>query len=275
MSAHYNQSVRAGEEAGLSSPFARPAEMQDEVFLYSGSELEAMVEAQNYYRWILRLSSPYVGKKVMEVGAGVGNFAASLLEQSSIDRLVLVEPAANLLGRLQERFISDARVQIVEGELGVCNDADKLDTLIAVNVIEHVEDDARFLKQAFDLLTPGGAVVLFAPALQFLYGSLDAAFDHFRRYSRSRMVALLRQAGFRVERTSYLNFAGIFSWLLAGKVFRQETLKPAQVRFYDRYVIPVVSTLEGICEPPLGQNLLAIGRKPDIAKATHDSVSRG
>lgn len=262
MSAHDNESIDAGKELTLPYQVASAADEQEEVFLYSGSELEAMVEAQNYYRWILRLSAPYVGKNVIEVGAGVGNFAASLLEQMSVERLVLVEPAANLLGPLRARFSSDARVHVVEGELGHCADFEKVDTLIAVNVIEHVEDDARFLRHAFDLLTPGGAVVLFAPALQFLYGSLDAAFDHFRRYSRSGLVKLLTESGFSVERASYMNFPGIFSWFLAGKVLRQRTLKPAQVRFYDRYVIPIVSRGEGICAPPLGQNLLAIGRKP-------------
>jgi SAM-dependent methyltransferase len=198
----------------------------------------------------------------MEVGAGVGNFAVSLLNQIPLERLVLVEPAVNLQGRLEARFTADARVKIVKGELGDCGGFGKFDTLIAVNVIEHIEDDSRFLRQAYELLAPGGTVVLFAPALQSLYGSLDAAFDHFRRYSRAGMATLLTRGGFSLEHTRYLNFPGVFSWFLAGKVLRQATLKPAQVRFYDRYVIPVVSRVEGWCEPPIGQNLLAIACKP-------------
>lgn len=236
--------------------------MQTTGFSYSGSELDAMAEARNYYKWILRLARPYIGGKVTEVGAGVGNFAAALLAEIPVSELWLVEPAENLHPRLVERFDADARVHVVKGYFGSHFTPREMDSIIAVNVIEHIQDDAEFLRSALNALTPGGTVVLFAPALEILYGTLDEAFEHYRRYTKSNLVHKLVTTGFRLEKVLYLNFAGIFTWLLAGRVLRKRTLHPAQVRFYDRWMVPWVSRAEKLWEPPLGQSLLAIARKP-------------
>ena len=239
--------------------------VQNAAFSYSGSELEAMAEAQNYYKWILRIAGSFVGTKVMEVGAGVGNFAAALLSEVPICELLLVEPAVNLHNRLEKRFESEARVKVVRGDLAGCSSFRGLDSLIAINTIEHIRDDAEFLRVAFSTLAPNGTVVLFAPAHQWLYGTLDESFEHYRRYSKSEMANLLSAAGFNVEKTLYINFPGILSWYLAGRVFRQKTLRPTQVRIYDNWLIPWISKVERHWEPPLGQSVLAVARKPNVA----------
>jgi hypothetical protein len=139
-----------------------------------------------------------------------------------------------------------------------------MDSVIAVNVIEHIRDDAEFLQRTFSALAPGGTVVLFAPALGVLYGTLDESFEHYRRYSKPELIRMLTQARFSMEKVLYLNFVGIFTWFLAGRVLRRRTLRPAQVRLYDRWVVPWISKAERLWEPPLGQSLLAIGRKPAL-----------
>jgi SAM-dependent methyltransferase len=236
--------------------------MQTPAFSYSGSELDAMAEARNYYNWILRLAGPYIGTRVVEVGAGVGNFAAALLKEIPVSTLVLVEPADNLFPVLSRRFATEGRVELVKGYLGECASLSCMDSLIAINVIEHVRDDAEFLHRAFTILAPGGTIILFAPALASLCGTLDEAFEHYRRYKRSELTAKLRQARFCLETIRYFNFPGIVTWFLAGKVWRRKTLQPAQVRLYDRWVVPWVSKIERRWEPPIGQSLLAIARKP-------------
>ena len=236
--------------------------MQNAMFSYSGTELDAMVEARNYYKWVLRLARTFIRGKVVEVGAGVGNFAAALLQEVPVSELVLVEPAENLHPRLVERFRSDARVKVLPGYLSDLSCSSRVDSVIAVNVIEHIRDDAEFLRLAFNALAPGGTVVLFAPALAALYGTLDESFEHYRRYRKSELTYKLTQARFRLEKILYVNFAGIFTWLLASRVLRRRTLRAAQVRFYDRWVVPWISRAEQLLEPPLGQSLLAIARKP-------------
>jgi len=236
--------------------------MQANTFSYSGSELDAMAEARNYYKWILRIAGPFIGSNVVEVGAGMGNFAAALLQDVPVSELLLVEPAENLFPGLARRFEADARVKVLKGYFGEGVCSREMDSIIAVNVIEHIRDDSAFLHTAFGALAPGGSVVLFAPALDILYGSLDASFEHYRRYSKPQLAGKLTQAGFRLEKIRYINFAGILTWFLAGRILRRKTLRPGQVRLYDRWVVPWASRIEQFWNPPLGQSLLAIGRRP-------------
>jgi len=238
--------------------------LQTEAFSYSGTELDAMNEARNYHNWILRIAAPFIRSKVAEVGAGLGNFADALLRQVPVSDLVLLEPAHNLFPRLAERFAADDRVKVLQCYLGDDDRVCDMESVVAVNVIEHIQDDAEFLRLAFKALAPGGTVVLFTPALGCLYGTLDQSFDHYRRYSKSALVRKLTQARFSVEKILYLNFPGILTWLLVGRILRRTTLQPAHVRFYDRWVIPWLSKAEQLLEPPLGQSLLAIARKPVV-----------
>lgn len=233
-------------------------------FEYAGTELDALAGAVNYYSMLVSRFAPYVGERVVEVGAGVGTFAGHLLERTSPRELVLVEPADNNYPALRERFGGAPGVHTVHGYLEELDGATRADTVIAVNVMEHVEDDAAFLECAWRLLDPGGHLLLFVPAVPQIYGSLDAAFDHFRRYTRAGLGARLRGGGFEVRSLRYTNLPGVLGWALMGKVLRRRTLSPESVRTYDRWVLPLVSKVEKHWAPPIGQSLLAIARRPVV-----------
>jgi 2-polyprenyl-3-methyl-5-hydroxy-6-metoxy-1,4-benzoquinol methylase len=234
-----------------------------EAFSYSGMELEAMGEAENYCRWIIRQFAPFVGNEILEVGAGVGTFAGHLLSAfpSSQHRITLLEPAENLFPVLEQRFRENPRATVRQGTLEAHAGVLMPDTAIMVNVLEHVEDDSACLSLLRSILQPGGHLLLLAPALSWEYGSLDAAFGHFRRYNRRELEKKLREGGFEIRKIRYMNLPGVAAWYLAGKILRQKTLRPAAVRFYDRWVIRPWSRCEDIWNPPLGQNLLAVARK--------------
>jgi len=235
-------------------------------FSYGGNELEAMAEARNYYRWILSHVGPYVGKRAVEVGAGVGNFAAALLQGTKVSELTLVEPAENLFPDLARRFSADPRVQVAKGFLQGDALFTGMDTLISVNVIEHVARDREFLRAGFAKLVPGGRIIIFAPALAALYGSLDRNFGHYRRYRKAELAGKLVSEGFRLEVLRYFNFPGVLAWFLTGRVLRRKTLRASSVRAYDRWVVPWLAKLERRWEPPLGQSLLAIAQKPQAGE---------
>ncbi len=231
-----------------------------ESFVYSGTELEAMAQARNYCQWILRYFAPYLGQKIVEIGAGSGTFSQLLLTRAETTQLVLFEAAANLFPILRRRF-SDPRVELHQGPFDPAVSGEPPDSIVLVNVLEHINDDRLLLSQIYSSLRAGGSLLLFVPAGQWNYGSLDKAFEHHRRYSRADLRRKLERAGFRVERQRYINFMGIASWFLAGKVLRQTTIKSSQVRWYDRWVIPWSFRLEHFCEPPIGQSLLAVALK--------------
>jgi len=235
-------------------------------FDYSGTELDAMAGAGNYYRWIIRRFAPYVGDEVVEVGAGAGTFAAHLLDAPPGDapgsrRLTLIEPASNLYPALQARFSGHPRVTTRQSDLESCADTLHPDTAILVNVLEHVKDDAACLALLHRILRPGGHLLIFVPALPWLYGSLDSEFEHYRRYTRAELERKLTAAGFELRHLRFVNLPGVAAWWLSGKILRRKTIAPGAVRFYDRWIFRPWSHLEDIFAPPLGQNLLAIARR--------------
>jgi SAM-dependent methyltransferase len=230
-------------------------------FSYSGEELDAMAGAVNYYRWIARRFAPYLGRRVVEVGAGIGTFAEHLLQAAPDAELTLVEPAENNFPHLRARFSGDPRVRTVQGYLEDAGATGSADAVVAVNVMEHVRDDGAFVAAAHGLLAPGGHALVFVPALPALYGTLDEAFEHFRRYTRAELEERLRGAGLTPLRVAYTNLPGVAAWWLTGRVLRRRTVRARDARVYDRWVIPWVRALERVWTPPLGQSLIAIARK--------------
>ena len=234
---------------GQPSPAARPTPIHlvnpDTLeFAYSGQELDALAEARNYYGWISDAFAPYLGTRVLEVGAGIGTFTEHLLARAPAARITAVEPAANNFPHLARRFERDARVTPRQGYLDTSTPASSVDSVVAVNVMEHVQDDAGFLAAATRALVPGGHVLLFVPALPALFGSMDRAFEHYRRYTRGELRERLRGAGLNVVTLKYVNLPGVAAWWLTGKVLRRTTVTARQAAFYDRWVIPWVRALE-------------------------------
>jgi SAM-dependent methyltransferase len=224
--------------------------------------LDAVAEATNYYRWIIDSFSPALGERIVEAGAGIGTVAELVLRRASPREMLLIEPAGNNIPELGRRFGDDPRVTIHHGYLEDLGTTISPDTVIAVNVMEHVEHDAEFLRAAQRTLAPGGALLLLVPAVPAIFGSLDRAFDHYRRYTRSGLRESLLTAGFEIETLYYLNMIGVAAWFAAGRILRRTTLGRPQVQFYDRLVIPWLRRVESLIHPPIGQSLLAIARKP-------------
>ncbi len=234
-------------------------------FSYSGTELDAVAEATNYYSWIIDSFAGAFGERIVEAGAGIGTVSDIVLRRAAPKELLLIEPAANNIPSLRRRFDDDPRVRIHHGYLEDVGDSVTADTVIAVNVMEHVERDDEFLSAAHLTLARDGALLLLVPAVPAIYGSLDKAFDHYRRYTRSGLEDLLLTAGFRIQTLHYVNFVGIAAWYVSGRIFHRTTLGRGQVRFYDRWVIPWLRRIESRIHPPVGQSLLAIARKSPIA----------
>ncbi|HEX8904864.1 MAG TPA: class I SAM-dependent methyltransferase, partial [Longimicrobiaceae bacterium] len=208
----------------LTSPGRMSETAAGTVFTYSGEELDALAEARNYYGWISGRFAPYLGGRILEVGAGIGTFTEHLLARAPGARITVVEPAENNYPHLERRFSGDPRVTPRYGYLDETVEPGSADSVVAVNVMEHVEDDGAFLRNAARALSPGGHVCLFVPALPALFGSLDRAFDHFRRYTRPVLRGRLESAGLTPVDVRYMNLPGVAAWWMAGKVLRRTTV---------------------------------------------------
>jgi len=234
---------------------------------YEGRDLEALAELPNYHQWILETFDSSVKGRVLELGAGTGNFSSSWL--NSAQEAVLIEPARNLFALLAARFASIPHVQPVCGYLEeLCEDpahrdlfySHSFDAAILVNVLEHIEHDLQTLRLLKRLLRPDGHLLLFVPALSWLYGSLDAEVDHVCRYSRSGLRRTVRRAGFHIKHLRYFDLPGVMPWFFAARVCRVRRFNERMARVYDSLVVPMASFAEKLFRPPLGKNLICVAQ---------------
>jgi len=234
---------------------------------YAGRDLESMSFARNYHRWILDLFAPHLGRRLVEVGAGTGSFSELLLARGA-DSLTLVEPSPEMHRRLVERLRGAGGAT----RLRIYNDTfagaaprlaagERPDSVIYVNVLEHVEDDVAELRVVREVLARGGRLFLFVPAFNWLYGSFDRQVGHHRRYTRRGLVAKCESAGLKVVRAVYFDAAGVLPWWVKYRLLRSEKMEPAAVKFYDDFCVPVVRRVEAFVPPPLGKNVLLVAEK--------------
>ncbi len=227
---------------------------------YEAQDLEALGDLVNYQDWILRWLGPHLRGRVIEVGAGAGAISARYVDR--VEHATLVEPADNLSERLRARFAGRPHVAVHGGSLETLpTPPAPFDAALMVNVLEHIDDDVGVLRALRSVLAPGGWLLLFVPAVPWLYGSLDARVGHVRRYGRDELGAVVTRAGFAVETLRWVDAAGVLPWLVAGRVLRRDRFDRAPAMLYDRAFVPLLRRLEERVAPPLGKNLVCTARR--------------
>ncbi len=232
---------------------------------YVGKDLEAMSFAVNYHKWILDEFRPYLGKRLVEVGAGTGNFT-QLLAAEKPEILTSVEPSGmfEYLEKNVAQFSNGSDVKVHRAIFAQVREAiaeTAPDSILYVNVLEHIEDDSHELEMIRETLVPGGRCFIFVPALMSLYGEFDRKIGHFRRYSKSEIEEKCRAAGFKIIVSKYFDFAGIIPWWIKYKLLKSDSLESGAVDAYDRFAIPFVRGFERLVPVPTGKNLLLVGEK--------------
>jgi SAM-dependent methyltransferase len=229
---------------------------------YFGKDLEAISFAKNYQKWILSEFFPYLGSSVAEVGAGVGSFS-NLLLQTDIRSLMAFEPSQNMFPLLQEALSKYKRAMAINDFFGKQNKGQRFDSVLYVNVLEHIEDDTAELAKVREVLNLRGHLLVFVPALPWLYSDLDCQLGHFRRYMKKDLIELTRRSGFSVVKVRYFDVAGIIPWYI-NFVLLKNPMIGGSVALYDKIVVPVMQAMEGLVTPPIGKNILLVAKKvPD------------
>ncbi|RKZ80546.1 MAG: hypothetical protein DRR19_23445 [Candidatus Parabeggiatoa sp. nov. 1] len=228
---------------------------------YVGRDLEAMSFANNYHLWILKEFKPFLGKHLVEVGAGIGDFS-KLLINTELKSLVAIEPSSNMFQTLEDNLKYLPNVSVFNQFFSeiYLSLPQKPDTILYINVLEHIPDDESELHYVYESLEHGGHACIFVPALQWLYGNVDRAVGHFRRYHKKPLKLLMQSVGFEIVKCHYFDMVGILPWWLLFCVFKMN-LKPNQVSVYDKVVVPVMQRVESVIRQPFGKNLLIVGKK--------------
>jgi len=222
-----------------------------------------MTRAKNYFAWQSRLVVRELGQRVVEVGCGIGNFTGLLLDRELV---VALDREEACVESLRERFPRRGNLHVLTCEVGSGAFRElaryRPDSVVCVNVLEHIEDDLGALRAMVEILAPGGVVVLLVPAFESLYGPIDRNLGHYRRYRRRALFKLAREAGLEVRKLHYVNAAGFFGWWVNARVLKRETQSDQQIAVFDRMVVPALSAMESAIPPPFGQSLLAVLRRP-------------
>ena len=196
-----------------------------------------------------------------KVGCGIGNMTSYFL---GLDEVVGLDRLPSSVRYVRAAFADRANVHICEGDITTRDTVaqlagHRLDTVMCLNVLEHIERDQVALVNMRALLRPGGSLILVVPAHRWLYGSMDAAIGHLRRYTRRSMAELLAAAGLTPVRLQYVNAIGALGWLVAGRVLHCEAPSPSLLRRFNA-LVPPLRWIESKISPPFGISLLVIAQ---------------
>lgn len=226
-------------------------------FTYTGvTQLEVMAQATNYFKFLSGILKKYIEPEdhVIDFGAGIGTFAATV--GAITPHLTCVDIDNDLLAALTARGLKAVKnLNSISPE--------SQDLIYGFDVLEHIEQDQDIINQWYQLLKPGGRVIIYTPAFSILYGVMDKRIGHYRRYRARNLRNLLTVAGFEKIHTEYVDSLGFFGSLVYKWVYgRNGDLKWGPVKFYDQNVFPVSRKIDHLTHNILGKNVLAIGRKP-------------
>jgi 2-polyprenyl-3-methyl-5-hydroxy-6-metoxy-1,4-benzoquinol methylase len=232
-------------------------------YTYVGSELDLFAGALRWKEYLYRQIAPFLGADVLEVGAGIGG-TTKILCRKEHARWICLEPDRQLAERL---FLAldagelPACCQALVGTLDAVRQLPPFDTLLYIDVLEHIEDDRGEMARVGRHLAPGGHLVVLSPAHPFLYTPFDRAIGHFRRYTR-RTLADLNPPSLELSRLRYLDSAGMLASLGNRLLLKQSLPTPTQIAFWDNWLVPLSIALDPIARFRLGKSVLGVWRKP-------------
>lgn len=232
-------------------------------FHYVGSELDLFAGAKNWKAYWSDQIGSFLSGDVLEVGAGIGS-NTRLMCQRVAGRWVCLEPDPSLVSQLGENLGSlnhGTRFENLCGTLQTLDPKDTFDTIVYIDVLEHIEDDAAEMRAAAQRLRPNGRIIVLSPAHQWLFTPFDASIGHYRRYNRSSLKKVT-PPGAPLERMFYLDACGIFASAANQLFLRQSMPTRNQIGVWDKWIVPVSQVVDPILGRSVGKSIVGIWRKP-------------
>lgn len=233
-------------------------------------ELESLASAVNYQQWLIETITPNLGDSILEVGAGIGNMSQLLPVRS---KLIITEAELGYIplikNRLADKTVPNLIVEHVDLSKDWLSDFTKynLDTIVSFNVLEHIEDDVTAFRSFVELLKKSETrgpkkIITLVPAHQFLFGSLDEVFGHFRRYDSASTIDKIKAIDPKLNiKTQYFNIFGIVGWFVLGKILKKKSIGLNSIRSFE-LICPYIKSIDNFLHEklklPLGQSLLII-----------------
>lgn len=227
---------------------------------YGSHILHSLERAQGFNRWMAEAIEPHVGARVLEIGAGIGNITIWLLPR---DFYLASDINPNYLDYLRNLALGKPYLQVdrIDLEDPACFEPwrERFDTVVCLNVLEHVRDPLTALRNIHSALAPGGRVVLYVPQGQELYSTLDEVLGHRCRYSKEMLTGELRETGFELESMRDFNRFAIPGWILNGKILKRRYFSRSQLKVFNM-LVPAIRRIDGLL-PGKGLGIIAVARK--------------
>jgi 2-polyprenyl-3-methyl-5-hydroxy-6-metoxy-1,4-benzoquinol methylase len=241
-------------------------------FQFDGSDpigektLAAISAADKFNQWMYDTIKPYTKGHVFEVGSGIGNISQYFLLNGNATTLTDLRQSycdvldqkfrnyPNLKGILKVNLTHPNFEQEYAEILGT------YDSIVAMNVVEHIENDSLAIANCYKLLAKDGHVIILVPAYQWLYNKFDTGLEHFRRYTKSRLTDLISKNNFEIVHNQYFNFVGIAGWFVTGSLLKKETIPEGQMSLYNK-LVPMIKIIDKVVGNTMGLSTICIGRK--------------
>jgi 2-polyprenyl-3-methyl-5-hydroxy-6-metoxy-1,4-benzoquinol methylase len=222
--------------------------------------LETMSRATNYNRWMFNNLKPYIRSSILEIGGGIGNMTRFFINRKLV---VSTDITEHNIKRLKKRFRKRKNFFAINTDISKTTSKLKrfsFDTVVCINVLEHIKADFNALKNMHSVLSSKGRLVLLVPAFSSLYGAVDKADCHYRRYDKKKAVRKVQKAGFKVLKSFYMNMPGFFGWYYHGRVVKTKIHPEGDISLFDR-LVPIFAFFEKIFKPLFGLSLIIIAEK--------------
>ena len=241
---------------GPVAPVVQPASSAESLENHLGG-----AAGRRYRNYQFNLVAPYVGDSLLEVGSGLGHFSEQF--SGRLRYLIVSDNDPYCLGQLREHYSGRDDVEVLELSLpGQIKARRQVETVVMMNVLEHIRDDVQALRDLAACVEPGGDIVIWVPGYMQLYGDFDRIVGHVTRYTPKTLRRTVESAGLTVEVCKPVNFIGGIAWWLAVRCFSVGHVNPKIASLYDMTVVPVTRVLERIIRPPFGQTVFCVARVP-------------
>jgi hypothetical protein len=230
---------------------------------YVGSELELFARAVNWKRYVSRIIRPYLGAVVIEVGAGLGSTTTYLCHGTHHLRWVCLDPDSRHVQHLAKRIAAGELPPYCEARIGILGDLgpdDNADSIVYIDVLEHIQNDEEEIRLAAQRVTTGGHIVTLSPAFNFLYSPFDAAIGHYRRYT-SKDVGRLTVSSLTLRSVFFIDSLGFFASALNRLILQKSMPSTYQIRIWDKALVPVSTVADRLFGRLFGKSIVIIWQK--------------
>ncbi len=228
--------------------------------------LEAMGRASNFNRWMYETIKPHCKGKILEIGSGAGNISGFFLDDNF--NIMLTDIRENYCNKLRTKFnhnpflLGIEKMNLTDPDFDARHKTlfDSFDTVFALNVVEHIENDSLAVENSRKLLKKGGHLIILVPSYSFLYNRFDHSLGHYRRYTTKSLSRLFYKNQLEIFHRQYFNFTGMLGWFFSGRVLNKKIIPVSQMKIFNQ-LVPLFKIIDSTLMHRAGLSTIVCGKK--------------